>query len=140
MARDDWDYWDAPKAPPPEARAAIRPPTPGVWPWFIIYCVAMALVYLAVAALFGAMPFFAEAKDDDERMGLMVVGGLIAVVCLAMMVLFALGPVLPKRPWVWIYNIVLIGLGMTSVCTMAASIPLLIFWLRPETRRFYGRT
>jgi hypothetical protein len=32
---------------------------------------------------------------------------------------------------------VTIGLGMTSACTLPICIPLLIFWLKPETKAFF---
>jgi 1-acyl-sn-glycerol-3-phosphate acyltransferase len=41
------------------------------------------------------------------------------------------------RKWVWIYGIVLIALGMTSICFLPFLIPLLIFWCKPEVRGWY---
>ena len=41
--------------------------------------------------------------------------------------------------WLWIYDLIIICLGMTSACFWPAVIPLLIFWLKPETKRHFGR-
>jgi hypothetical protein len=40
---------------------------------------------------------------------------------------------------VWVYDIVLICLGMTSVCCMPVTIPLLIFWIKPDAKAWFGR-
>ena len=55
-----------------------------------------------------------------------------------LLVVFAVAPFLPRRKWVWIYDLVVICLGMTSCCTLPVCIALLIFWIRPETRQFFG--
>ena len=52
---------------------------------------------------------------------------------------FAIAPFLPKVPWVWVYGIVMIAIGMTSLCCLPATIPLLIFWIKPEARQYFGR-
>ena len=36
---------------------------------------------------------------------------------------------LPPRPWVWIYDLVLIAIGFMSCCILPFSVALLIFWL-----------
>lgn len=48
--------------------------------------------------------------------------------------------VLGPWPWLWTYDLVIICLGMTSTCILPASIPLLIFWLKPETKRYFGKS
>ena len=53
--------------------------------------------------------------------------------------LFVASFLLPPRPWAWIFHLVLICIGMTSGCTLPASVALLIFWLKPETRVYFGR-
>ena len=52
---------------------------------------------------------------------------------------FGAAPFLPRRPWVWIYDLVLICLGLTSVCCLPATIPLLVYWLKPEAKSWFGR-
>jgi hypothetical protein len=40
----------------------------------------------------------------------------------------------------WVYDLVVICVGMTSFCCMPVCIPLLIFWIKPEVRAYFGRT
>jgi len=47
---------------------------------------------------------------------------------------------LRPKPWVWIYDLVIICMGMTSACFLPAAIPLLIYWLKPEVKAHFGRT
>ena len=116
-----------------------QPAKPTVWTWYVVYCVAMAILYLFVI---GAGIFFLLADPvwlEEDAMLLRVEGALFLGLGLVLMVIFAIAPFLPKKPWVWIYGIVLIGLGMTSACCLPATIPLLIFWIKPETQQFFGR-
>jgi hypothetical protein len=46
---------------------------------------------------------------------------------------------LPPRPWTWIYHLVIICFGMTSACCIPMCVPLVIFWLKPDTKAYFGR-
>jgi hypothetical protein len=117
---------------------AINQP-PKVLLWFKIYCGSLCLLYLATAAL---SLFFFLADPSDTEMSqsagvlfgvlLLVVGLLLFGVCL-------LPLILAPRPWLWTFDLVVICLGMTSACFLPACIPLLIFWLKPETKRYFGK-
>lgn len=45
-----------------------------------------------------------------------------------------------RRIWVHTLATILIALSMTSLCCLPVGIPLLIVWIKPETRRWYGGT
>lgn len=67
---------------------------------------------------------------------------MVMAVALVSLVLFvaSIAPFfLIPRPWVWIFDLVLICMGMTSVCFLPMCIPLLIHWLKPETKAWFGR-
>ena len=68
-----------------------------------------------------------------------VIGVIYAIMGLVFAIVFAVGLFLPRKPWGWIMGIVLIALGMTSVCCLPATIPLLIFWLKPDAKAYFGR-
>jgi hypothetical protein len=68
-----------------------------------------------------------------------VVGALLTCVSGAFLAASAAPFLLPARPWVWIYDLVVICLGMTSACFLPATIPLLIFWIKPEVKAYFGR-
>ena len=79
----------------------------------------------------------AEAADDEA--GLMFEGTLYLLIGIVLCIPFAITPLLPAKPWVWIYGIVLIAIGMTSACCLPATIPLLVFWIKPEVKSYFGR-
>ena len=125
----------------PSVAAPIEPPP--VWRWYVVYCVLMAALYLGVSVvglfLLVAAPQLAAADPNEDALGLRIQGVILAGMGLVFITPFAIAPFLPKKPWAWVYHIVMIALGMTSVCCLPATIPLLIFWIKPETRQFFGR-
>lgn len=118
--------------------AALIQATPSAYTWFVVYCVLMALLYLAAAGI-GIVFMFAEPDQDMSAEEAKVMGVVFLIVGLVFFVPFALGPFLPHKSWAWVFGLVLICLGLTSTCCLPVSIPLLIFWLKPEMKAFYGR-
>lgn len=119
------------------------PPTPArarVWPYYVAYTVAMAIMYLAVIA-FGVVALAAgdDAVVQDSGLPPSVMAVILIVVGLPLLGLYAAAPFLPKKPWAWTYHVVLIAISLTSACCMVAGIPLLIFWVKPETKAMFGR-
>lgn len=112
---------------------------PGVLTWFKVYCGVLCLVYLAVAAV-SLIFFLVPSVEMDMPPEL---ARIMGVVFLAIGLLLFGVCVLPffvaPRPWVWVYGIVLICLGITSPCLLPVCIPLLIFWIKPEAQRYFGR-
>lgn len=113
--------------------------TPGVWTWYIVYCVAMTLLYLFVVAIGVGFIVGSQKLADEEASPeqVMMMGGIFAVIGGVLMLMYAIAPFLPKSKAAWIYGFVTIGIGMTSACTLPICIPLLIFWLKPETKAFF---
>lgn len=115
--------------------------TPPVWKWFIAYSIFMALLYLA--CLIGVVGFFffyySSARtsfDQGFAVGFALVFATLSFILLA---IYAAAPFVPKRPWAWTYTLVLICIGLTSPLLLPACIPLLIYWLKPETKAFFGK-
>jgi MFS family permease len=104
---------------------------PAVVIWFKVYCGVLALIYGGTALAMLSLALFGD--------GGLVIGLFLAALCVGFGLISALPILLPARPWVWVYGLVLIGLGMTSGCLLPACIPLLIFWIRPEVKRHFGR-
>ncbi len=104
----------------------------------------MALLYLLTTALGIVLVVFAEeiAEHDSQAIPIemIVIGGGLAGLSVLLMAAFAAAPFLPRQPWVWIFHLVLICLGMTSACCLPATVPLLIFWIKAETKSWFGRT
>lgn len=130
----NWEHEDACK----RCGASLKP-APPVYRWFVIYCVCMALLYLVTAGM-GIVFLFIEPDQDMSEVEARVMGVMFLILGLVFFVPYALAPFLPRKSWVWILGLVLICIGLTSACCLPACVPLLIFWLKPEMKDFYGRT
>jgi MFS family permease len=97
-------------------------------------------MYLAVAA--SSLLFFLADPVELEmsRMAALMIGISLLLMGLGLLVASLLPLVLSPRPWLWTYALFVICLGMTSACFLPACIPLLIFWLKPETKSYFGKT
>jgi hypothetical protein len=115
-------------------------PAPAVVMWFRIYAAAMALLYLFCTIAGIALFFIPPDWLDSERDEMLFMGTIFAIMGFPFFAVFAAGIFLPRRPWVWIYDLVLIAVGFGSCCILPASVALLIFWIKPETRAYFGRT
>lgn len=126
------------------AEQFVAPQPPAVWRWYVIYCIAMAILYVLVALVgaglamvgWGVVNLDIEAKTATD----LKIQGVVMACCLPLCLPFAIAPFLQSRPWHWVYGIVMIAAGLTSCCCWPASIPLLIYWLKPETQLFFGRS
>ena len=119
--------------------ASLNQETPPVYKWFVAYCIFMALGYLTAAAM-GIVFMFIEPDRDMSAAEAKIMGIVLLVMGLVLCVPYAAAPFLPRQSWVWVLGLVLICIGLTSACCLPACIPLLIFWLKPEMKAFYGRT
>jgi hypothetical protein len=114
-------------------------PAPPAVGWFKVYSAGMALIYLATLAL--SSIFFLLSPEDLEmsRFEAMMLGTLLGGLGFVLLVVYLAVFFLPRRPWVWTYDLVLIAIGFTSCLTLPFSLPLLIFWLKPEVKQHFGR-
>jgi hypothetical protein len=115
----------------------VQPPK--VLLWFKIYCGLLCCLYLATAA-FSLFFFLADPTDMDmSPLAAHITGALLLGVSLPLFGACLLPIVLRPRAWLWTYDLVIICLGMTSACFLPACIPLLIFWLKPEVKQYFGK-
>ncbi|MBK7875128.1 MAG: hypothetical protein IPJ77_05170 [Planctomycetes bacterium] len=107
--------------------------------WYRVYCGAMAAMYLL--CILGGILILAvdEETFGKDALQLRFTGIALAVFSAPAMAAFALGLFLPRKPWTWTYGLVLICLGLTSVCCLPACIPLLITWLKDDVKSAFGR-
>jgi len=113
---------------------------PPVVIWYKVYAGLMAVMYLLVLVGGIALPLIApeEVDLDADDPPAWAVSLVVGCVSLPFAAAYVAAFFVPVKPWAWIYHLVLICIGFTSVCCMLASIPLLIFWLRPETKAYFG--
>jgi hypothetical protein len=113
-----------------------------VWRWFVIYCVLMTALYVLTAGIGVALLVLGTTVAPSGRRDsgeVMVQGVVTLVIGLVFIVPYGLGPFVKGKPWGWVYGIVLIALGMTSCCLWPITIPLIIQWVKPEMKRFFGK-
>lgn len=132
----NWEYEEVCKRCGASLNSATPPP---VYKWFVVYCILMALLNV-IAAIMGVVFMFAEPDRDMSEAEAKLTGSVILILGLVFFVPYAAAPFLPRQSWVWVLGLVLICIGLTSTCCLPASIPLLIYWLKPEMKAFYGRT
>jgi hypothetical protein len=131
----NWDYEESCK----RCSASLSVETPSAYKWYIVYCVLMALLYLATAAM-GIAFLFIEPDRNTSEAEAKIMGFTLLVLGLACFGVYAAAPFLPRKSWVWVFGLVLICLGLTSLCLLPVCIPLLLAWLKPEMKIFFGRT
>ncbi len=138
---DEQNYWEAPKAgstPQFQHPAGTRP---AVWTWFVVYCVVMmlfALIAVGLGVLILFLPELDPQAEIEPELSILM-SGVYIVLGLVFLIPYLLALFLPKKPWVWVFDLILICLGFTNCCTIPASIALLIFWIKPETQAFFGK-
>ncbi|WP_394829599.1 hypothetical protein [Pendulispora albinea] len=115
---------------PSHAVEAPRPPS--IWRWYIAYAACMALLYIGVTAMGAIGSSGQNGAGEGVRWIFLVTGPLLTVA-------YGIAPFLPKKPWAWTYHVVLIGMGLTSLCCLPVTLPLLLQWLKPEAKSFFGR-
>jgi hypothetical protein len=113
-------------------------PRPPVVTWFKAYAVVFVLMYAAVAVLGVVFLMVEPAKLEMEAAPAKIMGAVFLIMGLLFAVASAIPLFYTPRPWTWVYSLVLICLGLSS-CFLPFSIPLLIFWLKPETKAYYGK-
>lgn len=116
--------------------ADLEKPTIVVWQHR--YCAFMSAVY--VFCIFLGVFLFVFAKDGGEQHSeseLLITGVLTVVLGAVLAVAYGVAPFLRPARWVWIYHMVLIGFGFTSVCCVPVCIPLLVKWVKPETQAYF---
>ena len=131
----NWEYDEICK----RCNGLLNVATPPVYKWFVAYCIFMALGYLIFAGM-GILFMVTEPDPEMSPTEAKIMGVVFLIMGIVFVVPYAFAPFLPRTSWVWVLGLVLICLGLTSLCCLPVCIPLLIHWLKPETKAFYGRT
>ena len=103
-----------------------------------VWSIVLALLNFGVGALLATL-FVSQAEEMKDMPAAfhgarMILLGLIVLTSLAYFVM----PFLPRRRSVWVYGIVLLALACMSLVTAPVSIALLIFWVKPDVRSYFG--
>jgi hypothetical protein len=133
--RDPWasSRLSEPIPPPPAA-------VPPVLFWYKLTMGLTAVMYVmlgigSVAALAFA-DSIADAEMSADEWRLMSV--FMIVISMPLATAYALPLFLRPSKGAWVFGIVLMALLMSSCCYWPACIPLIIYWVKPETRAYFG--
>ena len=113
-------------------------PNPAVRTWQLVYVLVMAFCSLGIVGLgcfllFGEDIFRNDPNVTDADIAAMQMMSWVYIAAGAVsFLLYAVGAFLRRGMVGWIYNIVLLGLGLTSCCTWPATIPLMIYWIKDK--------
>ena len=120
----------------PYAQPGVSNRQPGVLQWFKVYCTCMALLYAGITWMVvqKLTKELYSRSGPDGAIPFIFAAAFLGVFVL----LFAAAWILPRERWAWTYSLVLICLGMGGL-TLVAAVPLLIFWIKPETKAWFGR-
>jgi hypothetical protein len=130
----------------PEA-AAPAVPRPKVWPWFVVYCVLNVLTGIAgaILGLYGSMLDMETVRswspqfiDDETAMVLKFQIGFWGLSTLFYSLFYVAAPFLPRRPWAWVLDLVLIVMGVLTLLFLPLALPLLFFWLKRNVQDWFG--
>lgn len=107
--------------------------------WYRVYCAVLAFLYLLVIALGIFLLVFQPPTRQYEPEEMMIAAIAYIVIGAIFFLVFAVALFLPPKPYNWIVGIVMMAIGLTSCCFVPFVVPLLVFWLKPETKAFFGR-
>lgn len=132
--------------PPPSAEPPVAPvEPPRGFGLFRIFCLLSVLFQGAIFCLGGVglwlatNPFAGQRGLDLANLAAVMFwsGLLLWLMAIPLMVAYAVAPFLPRRPWVWKFNLSLIGMGVISPVFFLA-IPAGRRWAENEIRAWYG--
>ena len=107
--------------------------------WYRVYCGALTVLYLLFAVGGAALAILQPPLDNQSPQETLIMGAIYGALGAIFFVVFAVALFLPRKPYNWIVGIVMMAFGMTSCCFWPFLIPLLIYWVKPETKAYFGR-
>ena len=107
--------------------------------WYRFYLGVMVVLYLFVAAMGVFLAVARPTTPNQSAEEVLITGIVYAILGVVFGIVFAVALFLPRKPWNWVVAIVMIALGLTSCCMLPFLIPLLIYWVKPETKAYFGR-
>src|ERR1044072_3215925 len=103
-----------------------------------VYCAFLLFVSVVIICtgvyVFTGLPGTLDTTPEGQTIGAVfyIISGCIATV------LYSIALFSPRKPWSWVFGVVLLAIGIVTICFLPSLI-LLIFWSKPETRAYFGR-
>ena len=100
--------------------------------WQRIYVILMTLLYVVSTAFsFFLFAYATDLEDQETSAGeAMAMGAVLAIISLGLVALYGVGLFWRRGNGGWIYQIILIAIGLTSCATWPLTIPLIIGWIK----------
>ncbi len=112
-------------------------PAPRAIKWFKLYALSLSAVYALLIVLAFPLLMMDAAALDMDPLEAKITGVLFLAMGVPLLASFLAPLFLGRKPWVWTYSLILIALGLSSCC-LPLCVFLLMEWLKPETKRYYG--
>ncbi len=94
----------------------------------------MSLIAVGLVATAAIDPGYRVNPDEPPAW---VIGLFLAVFSVPLAIVYLVGLIAPRRPWVYVYGyIACAGSFVCGGCWFLA-IPVLVYWLKPETKAWY---
>ncbi len=101
--------------------------------WFQVYCLITVLInflYLLALVVFNSDGYYILGDV------IMDAGGWIISVWLTF-ALYIPPLVLPRKHWVWIFNLTVLSISILTIILIPVIVPLIVLYTKPEVRKFY---
>jgi hypothetical protein len=120
--------------------SSSAPETPRVVLWYQTYCAAVAALWATATLL--SVGLVVSSRRVAEAWSMDPVAGLLFSLTLLFVMLFLTavhiaGHRTAQVAGTWNIHAVVLGLDLTTLFLWPAALPLLWFWLKPETRAWY---
>ncbi|MRG92108.1 hypothetical protein [Polyangium spumosum] len=109
--------------------------------YFRVYAVMMLLMLLGSfgSGLYLMLGPLMRGASGPSATGEWVMGLIIAAISFVIIIPHAVVLFAGRAKWAYTLGIILIGLNMLwNTCCLPITIPLLVVWMKPETKRWYG--
>ena len=134
-----YEQFNIPASKPVGTPVAVPETEPKVFLWYRIYNGLMALMYVLLAGFFWWLKSLdLEFETPEEEMEIVVMAWVMLVVGLPLALFYLFCCFKTHRGWHWVLGFFSIGIGMTGCC-LPVCIPLIIFWIKPETKAWLNR-
>lgn len=107
--------------------------------WYRVYCAVLSLLYLATIVLGVFLLIYQPPTREYDSQQIVIVSVAYIIFGAIFLIASTIALFLPPKPYNWIVGIVMLAIGMTSCCFLPAVVPLFIYWMKPETKAFFGR-
>ena len=109
--------------------------------WYRIYCSLMGVILGLLVILFlflWSLPGIEQGMSSSDFKEFKITSMIMIFIGAPCSVFYFVCAFMTHRGWHWILGLVSIGLGMSGCC-LPVCIPLLIFWIKPETKFWLSR-